>query len=157
MPNTQLLPKLLKTNLTNLKIVLRTGPGVTVPLVKLVALVTLVKLVVPIVKVTLLLLILLFLPSCAQDWSYQGNTAPQYWSSLKEEYKFCKIGYNQSPINIDFNAKNEQYIVKNDDLKFSYSSSGVTKEQDSHGTKFSFDRKDFMTLRKREYYLQAIQ
>jgi carbonic anhydrase len=103
------------------------------------------------------ILILLFLPSCAQDWSYQGNTAPQYWGSLKEEYKFCKIGYNQSPINIDFNAKNEQYIVKNDDLKFSYSSSGVTKEQDSHGAKFSFDRKDFMTLRKREYYLQAIQ
>ena len=103
------------------------------------------------------ILILLFLPSCKKDWSYQGKTAPQYWGSLKEEYKFCKIGYNQSPINIDFNAKNEQYIVKNDDLKFSYSSSGVTKEQDSHGAKFSFDRKDFMILRKREYYLQAIQ
>jgi carbonic anhydrase len=33
-------------------------------------------------------------------WSYSGKTGPEHWGDLKPEYKMCKIGKNQSPINI---------------------------------------------------------
>lgn len=33
-------------------------------------------------------------------WGYQGDTAPEKWSELKDEYALCGSGENQSPINI---------------------------------------------------------
>ncbi len=33
-------------------------------------------------------------------WSYRGIGAPQYWGDLKEEYRLCKEGQSQSPIDI---------------------------------------------------------
>ncbi len=33
-------------------------------------------------------------------WSYSGIGAPQYWGDLKEEYRLCKEGKSQSPIDI---------------------------------------------------------
>ena len=38
-------------------------------------------------------------------WSYLGKTGPQKWSELSKDYKNCKIGKNQSPINIDNTLK----------------------------------------------------
>jgi len=35
------------------------------------------------------------------EWSYSGDTGPQYWASLSPEYALCGSGKNQSPINID--------------------------------------------------------
>lgn len=52
------------------------------------------------------------------DWSYQGKTAPEYWSTLSPDYGLCDSGKNQSPINIDpktaLNANKQG-------LKFDYS------------------------------------
>ncbi len=33
-------------------------------------------------------------------WSYQGATGPAHWGDLSPEYTTCKMGKNQSPINI---------------------------------------------------------
>jgi carbonic anhydrase len=105
-------------------------------------------------KLLLAILTIISLTSCKKNWSYEGKTSPQYWGDLKEEYKFCKIGYNQSPIDIDFTAKEDP--AKQIQLKFSYSNSGVSKEQKNHNVKFTFDHKDYFVLRGREYYLQSI-
>lgn len=37
-------------------------------------------------------------------WSYSGKTGPEYWGDLKKEYQMCKIGKNQSPIDIKTNS-----------------------------------------------------
>lgn len=34
-------------------------------------------------------------------WSYEGRTGPEYWHQLKSEYRECKTGQIQSPVNID--------------------------------------------------------
>ncbi len=34
------------------------------------------------------------------DWSYQGEKGPEYWGDIKPEYIMCKIGKNQSPVDI---------------------------------------------------------
>jgi len=41
----------------------------------------------------------LFASNHAQ-WGYTGEYGPSHWGDLKSEYKMCKIGKNQSPINI---------------------------------------------------------
>ncbi len=101
---------------------------------------------------TALLFVTLFI-SCGADWSYEGENAPQKWGEIKEEYKFCKIGYNQSPIDVDFNKKqSEEDKSKKPELKFSYSDATLYLE----GEKMLFDRKDFIELRKRQYFLNKI-
>ncbi|MCE2687615.1 MAG: carbonic anhydrase family protein [Rickettsiales bacterium] len=42
----------------------------------------------------------LALSSCSKNWSYEGSSSPEFWHKINKEYKFCKIGYNQSPIDI---------------------------------------------------------
>ncbi|WP_281951414.1 carbonic anhydrase [Nitrosophilus kaiyonis] len=34
-------------------------------------------------------------------WSYSGDSGPEYWGDLKDEYFMCKEGKNQSPINLN--------------------------------------------------------
>lgn len=100
-----------------------------------------------------LVILLFILSSCAKDWSYKSKTGPEKWADLKEEYKFCKIGYNQSPINLTFPAKENSKEYK---LKYSYSPSEVEKKWQFKNLKFSFYSKDFLTFRGREYRLQSI-
>jgi carbonic anhydrase len=40
-------------------------------------------------------------PSFAQQWSYEGETAPERWGTLDPKFVMCRIGKNQSPIDID--------------------------------------------------------
>ncbi len=57
-------------------------------------------------KVFILLLGLLFIVSglaIASEkahWGYSGDTGPENWSKLSEEYAMCGIGKNQSPVDI---------------------------------------------------------
>lgn len=98
-------------------------------------------------------LILLFATltfSCSQNWSYEGKTNPQNWGLLKEDFKFCKIGYNQSPI--DVNAE-----FKDSELKFSYGNSDVEKRQKNYVLQFEFERHDFVLRAKKKYFTRYIE
>ena len=33
-------------------------------------------------------------------WSYEGETGPEYWGSLSEEFRLCGCGNAQSPIDL---------------------------------------------------------
>lgn len=35
-------------------------------------------------------------------WGYTGHSSPSNWGELSEDYKMCKIGSSQSPINISY-------------------------------------------------------
>ena len=52
------------------------------------------------IKSIILSMAILGLSSCAKNWSYEGSSSPEFWHKINKEYKFCKIGYNQSPIDI---------------------------------------------------------
>ena len=34
-------------------------------------------------------------------WTYEGKSGPEYWGELSDTFIECKIGKNQSPVNID--------------------------------------------------------
>ncbi|MDR0565248.1 MAG: carbonic anhydrase family protein [Azoarcus sp.] len=38
---------------------------------------------------------------CAAHWGYEGEGSPERWGELDNAWKTCKLGMNQSPINID--------------------------------------------------------
>ncbi len=33
-------------------------------------------------------------------WSYEGETGPEHWDEVDEEYALCEQGHNQSPVNL---------------------------------------------------------
>jgi carbonic anhydrase len=93
---------------------------------------------------------LIFFSSCSKNWSYSGKFGPQNWGNLKEEFKFCKIGYNQSPINIEGEFKNEE-------LDFFYGKSEVEKTPTKHLLQLKFHDKDFVSRLKRQYLIRHIE
>lgn len=40
----------------------------------------------------------------APHWSYEGHTAPKHWADLEENFVGCKLGHEQSPIDISTKA-----------------------------------------------------
>jgi carbonic anhydrase len=60
-------------------------------------------------KITKLLLTLLVSIGCGTSfaagghghWSYDGKAGPSHWGDISEEFKTCKIGKSQSPLDID--------------------------------------------------------
>lgn len=66
----------------------------------------------------------------AHHWSYQGKEGPKQWGELEPDFKTCKIGRHQSPINIE-SAKAE----KSADLKpigFGYSAGAAEVVNNGH-------------------------
>src|SRR3954469_3631581 len=47
---------------------------------------------------------LLAVPAVALEaehhWSYSGASGPSHWSSLEPDYRLCRLGHTQSPIDI---------------------------------------------------------
>lgn len=105
-------------------------------------------------KILVIILPIVLLSSCVSRWSYSGLGAPQYWGKIKERYKLCNIGYNQSPI--DIKSKDKAYVFEKQGLTFFYSISGFTTQQDAHSINFYFDRKNYIQWRAKPYYLQKI-
>lgn len=101
-------------------------------------------------KKIFLVFIIAFISSCEKKWDYFGENSPEKWGELKEEYKFCKIGYNQSPINIVDEFKEEE-------IKFFYTDSEIEKERKDYVMRINFFNKDFLTRGKKKYFLRYFE
>jgi len=91
------------------------------------------------------LIFFLFIFSCKAEWSYEY---PEAWGD-RDENKFCKIGYNQSPINIQ-----DKFIES--DLKFSYQISDAEKERKNYVQNINFHGENFLLRGKKKYWLHSI-
>ena len=100
------------------------------------------------------LIFIFFLGACAADWSYSGRGSPQNWAEISESNKFCKIGYNQSPIDINL-AMNKDFILN--DLKFDYKISEIEKVNEKYYQKINFYSKSFVLRGKKKYWLKYIE
>jgi carbonic anhydrase len=94
--------------------------------------------------------LLILISSCFGKWSYEGRSGAQHWGDLKEEFKFCKIGYNQSPIDV-------KYDFEESDLKFSYSLSDVEKTRENYVMKINFYGQNFLLRGKKKYFLENFE
>lgn len=98
-------------------------------------------------KFFLILLLAFSAFSCSKQWAYDGRVAPDKWGDLNEEFKFCKIGYNQSPIDVKDDFKD----IK---LKFSHSESDVDKERNNHVMQIAFFNKDHVARGRKKYFVR---
>ncbi len=82
-------------------------------------------------------------------WSYSEKTGPEYWGDLKPEYKICKIGKNQSPIDISgavsatLTPVNIYYDIK---AKTFLNNGHTLKAEMKDGAKLYIDGKEFRLL-----------
>jgi carbonic anhydrase len=95
--------------------------------------------------------LIIFTASCKKEWSYEGSSSPQHWGDLDDKFKFCKIGYNQSPINIKEKFENGA------DLKFFYNNSDVEKERFNYVNRVNFDGKNLLLRGKKKYFLKHLE
>lgn len=113
-----------------------------------------------IVKVSLLSIVILILGiGCAsteankthnsKHWSYEGDSSEMYWSSLSEDYKLCKEGKLQSPINI-VPTKD----IDLDDLDLNYKSSSKSIVNNGHTIQVNINDGSFLELDFNEYELK---
>jgi carbonic anhydrase len=93
------------------------------------------------------IILLFFICSCSKKWSYEEKTAPEFWGDLDEKYKFCKIGYNQSPIDVISNFTES-------DLSFDYKKAGAEKEKKEHNLVVNFHEKNYISRGKKKYFLR---
>ena len=71
---------------------------------------------------------------CAHPhWSYEGAGAPQHWGDLSPEFKMCKEGKSQSPIDIT-GAQTEALP----EIKFDYASAASTMVNNGHSIQVNF-------------------
>lgn len=85
--------------------------------------------------------------SCQAGWNYEDASE---WGDLEEKFKFCKIGYNQSPIDIK-----EEFETS--DLKFDYKPAGVEKEKKNYVLNLNYFEKNFLYrgLGKKKYFIRS--
>ncbi len=44
-------------------------------------------------------------------WSYEGEGAPEHWGEISNEFKTCQTGMRQSPIDIQTQSAQEEYLA----------------------------------------------
>jgi len=99
-------------------------------------------------------LLVFFLFSCKADWSYSGKGSPQNWANISKQNKFCKIGYNQSPIDIK-STMNKDFILN--DLRFDYKVADIEKINEKYHKKINFYGKNFAFRGKKKYWLKYLE
>jgi carbonic anhydrase len=83
------------------------------------------------------------------NWSYSGKTGPEFWGDLKKEYIMCKIGKNQSPVDItgavtaSLTPLNIYYNTK---AKTFLNNGHTLKAEMKDGAKLYIDGKEFKLL-----------
>jgi len=68
-------------------------------------------------------------------WSYEGSTGIEKWGDLKPEYSVCKMGQNQSPIDIPDGAK-----ALTEGLKLQYNSTPIKIENKGYTVELAYEK-----------------
>lgn len=86
----------------------------------------------------------------AEDWSYAGDTGPDHWGTLSDDYAVCSAGTQQSPIDLTgaISASGAAATLALNSI------SGVQVARDAHGVTYSADTVDAgLTLGGEDYTL----
>lgn len=70
----------------------------------------------------------------ASDWDYNGSSGPAQWASLTDEFKPCKAGKRQSPVDIDAPGPNAKLLP----IRFHYKEAELTVSNTGHTIKAEF-------------------
>lgn len=81
-------------------------------------------------------------------WGYAGDIGPRRWADLSESYKKCRVGKNQSPINIGRFAK-----AKLDRISFRYRKNRLKVLNNGHTIQVNISQGSYIKIGKERYNL----
>lgn len=81
-------------------------------------------------------------------WSYDGATGPQNWGKLEQDFSTCKLGHNQSPIDIRKTSK-----AQLPPLEFAYSPSPLKILDNGHTIQVNYAAGSSVTIEGKRYDL----
>jgi len=87
--------------------------------------------------------------SHAPHWSYEGEGGPKHWGSLDPAFATCKIGHNQSPIDIS-NPK----LADLPELKFAYEAVPLSIVNNGHTIMINYAPGSTLTVGDKTYTLK---
>lgn len=96
-----------------------------------------------------LLLLALFPVHLSAAWEYEGEKGPENWGTLNPDYVACKIGKNQTPINIEdtLDVSLAPITLPYDKVDGHMVNRGYTLQMDVDSEViFNFDQQDFRLL-----------
>ncbi|NPB06055.1 MAG: carbonic anhydrase family protein [Aquificae bacterium] len=84
-------------------------------------------------------------------WSYEGETGPEHWGDLSPEFIMCKLGKNQSPVDL-----NERYTVKAcvKPIEFHYSADVKAVKNTGYSIKALAEGKSYVVVDGKKFYLK---
>lgn len=86
------------------------------------------------------------------DWTYGGHLGPAHWADLKKEYRICRDGLRQSPIDIRSSIKGD--LPK---LLFNYQNSRFRLLDLGFTLSVELENAGFLELDKQRYHLKSAQ
>lgn len=85
-------------------------------------------------------------------WSYQGDDGPEHWGELSEQYKLCREGKNQSPVNLV-----ADFRVDLPELVFEYHGTPVHETNNGHTILLRVTPGSYLDVPERNQRYQLIQ
>lgn len=85
----------------------------------------------------------------AHQWSYSGSGGPENWDSVKPDYATCKLGREQSPIDIR-EAKHEVLAP----IQFNYKPAQLRVINNGHTIQVNIPPGSFITVGNKKYELK---
>ncbi len=83
-------------------------------------------------------------------WSYSGKSGPAYWGNLSSDYAMCRLGRNQSPVDIPVY---DVYDVDLPPIVFSYHAKS-THVSNGHSIKVTVDPGNFIVVDGEKFKLR---
>jgi len=84
-------------------------------------------------------------------WGYEGKIGPQYWGDLSPAFVMCKLGKNQSPI--DINSK-DTVKACTEPIKFRYVADAKYVLNNGHTVKVVTKGESYIVVDGRKFYLR---
>jgi carbonic anhydrase len=84
-------------------------------------------------------------------WGYKGDTGPEHWGDLSEEFLMCKIGKNQSPIDL---RVMDAYDTNLPPLIFSYQSKTTSEINNGHSIQVNIEPGSFLQIDGKRFELK---
>lgn len=81
-------------------------------------------------------------------WTYEGETGPSNWGSMKSEFGLCSNGKQQSPVNIT-----EAYAQDLEPLQFQYKESKTNIQNNGHTIQLNYDPGSYLQIGSDRYQL----
>lgn len=83
-------------------------------------------------------------------WGYDGNVSPEHWGEISKDFVTCKVGKNQSPINVT-SAK----VLHSHDLSYHYQLTEDEIVNNGHTIQINVNTdNDYLTYKGKKYYLK---